>query len=324
MEFGVDAQYSIIAVPRGKEFVSPAPDGKAGMRWITRNGYVANSVFGDEAIVTDGLNEAGLAFSTLWYEADMKWQQVGPGENAIALANSMCGSWILGSFATVEEVKKAIGKIKVFGVYTPQLRMTVPVHTAVYDASGGSIVIEYENGEVRVYDNPIGVMTNAPNLPWMVTNLRNYIGMSPRMLEAKDFAGVKLSPTGHGSGMWGLPGDITPPSRFVRLAVMAHFADQQEDALKTLNLAQHMVSAIHIVKGMAVDRTPDGKISASETTRWSSYRDLTNRVYYFRTYDNFNLRKIDLKKLDLSEGRVRSTPMFGDAEPIQEITDRLK
>ncbi len=324
MEFGFDAHYGLVVVPRGKEFNSPAPNNGKGMNWKAQYGYVASNVFGDEAVITDGMNEAGLAFSALWYEADTKWQQVGPNENNIALANTMFGTWVLGNFANVEEVKKAIGKIKVFGLHMSQMGMTVPVHAAVYDAAGGSIVVEYENGEPRIYDNPIGVMTNAPNFPWMITNLRNYIGMSPKMLEAKEFAGVKLQPTGHGSGMWGLPGDITPPSRFVRVAVMTCFANQQENAEKTLNLAQHIVSAIHIVNGMVVDRAPDGKITSSETTQWSSYRDLTNKVFYYRTYDNFNLRKIDLKKLDFNGATVKSIPMYGDREAIKDITDRLR
>jgi choloylglycine hydrolase len=324
MEFGYDLKDSIIVVPRNKQFTSPAPNNKQGLTWKTKYGYVATNAFGEEGGINDGLNETGLAFSALWYEEDMKWQDVGPHETNSALANIGLGTWILGNFSSVDEVKIAITKVKVFGLYVPQMGIVPPSHIIVYDAKGGCIVVEYENGEPRIYDNPLGIMTNAPNFPWMVTNLRNYIGMSDEKLTAKVFSGIKLSPTGHGSGMWGLPGDITPPSRFVRLAVMTHFADQQENAEKTLNLAQHIVSAIHIVRGMVVDRAPDGKIVSSETTQWSSFRDLTNRVYYFRTYDNFNLRKIDLKKLDFNASKVKSIPMTGDTELMLDITDRIK
>ena len=324
MEFGYDLKDSIIVVPRGKQFTSPAPNNQTGLSWKTKYGYVATNVFGDEGGITDGLNETGLAFSSLWYEADMKWQDVGPGENNIALANGGLGTWMLGNFSTVDEVKKEIGNVKVFGFFVPEMGLVPPSHIIVYDAKGGCIVVEYDHGQPHIYDNPLGIMTNAPNFPWMVTNLRNYIGMSPAILEAKDFAGIKLKPTGHGSGMWGLPGDITPPSRFVRLAVMTHFADQQENAEKTLNLAQHIVSAIHIVRGMVVDRAPDGKIVSSETTQWSTFRDLTSRVYYFRTYDNFNLRKIDLKKLDFNASKVKTITMTCDTELMLDITDRIK
>jgi len=324
MEFGQDLNYSIIVVPRGKQFTSPAPNSQTGLSWKTRYGYVGVNAFGDENGITDGLNETGLAFSALWYEKDTKWQDVGPGENNIALAHAMLGTWILSNFSTVDEVKKEIGNVKVFGFFVPQMDMVMPLHIIVYDARGDCIVIEYDHGQPHIYDNPLGIMTNAPNFPWMVTNLRNYIGMTTNMLEPKEFSGIKLPPTGHGSGMFGLPGDITPPSRFVRLAVMTHFADQQENAEKTLNLAQHIVSALHIVKGMVVDRAPDGKIVASETTQWSTFRDLTNRVYYFRTYENFTLRKIDLKRLDFNASKVKTITMTGDTELMVDITDRVK
>lgn len=325
MEFGLDMNYAMIVVPRGKNFISPAPDNRPGLKWKTKYGYVANNVFGEETAVTDGLNEAGLSFSLLWYDSDMQWQTVGPKEKPSALAHFMFGSWVLGNFSTVDEAAKELKKIKVFGYKNPQMGgVAIPAHFILHDAKGGCIVIEYEHGELHVYDNPLGIMTNAPNFPWMVTNLRNYAGMVTDQREQQDFSGLKIKPTGHGSGMFGLPGDITPPSRFVRLAVMTRFADQQENAARALNLAQHIVSAIHIVKGMAVDRAKDGRITASETTQWSAFRDLTNRVYYFRTYDNFNLRKIDLKKLDLSGGAVKKISMYEDVEIITDLTGRAK
>ncbi len=325
MEFGYDLGYGIIAVPRGKAFVSPAPDESPGLKWKTKYGYVGSNAFGNEQGISDGLNEAGLSFSMLWYETDMQWQTAGSSEKDFALAHFMVGSWILGNFSTVEEAGKALRGVKVFGYKNREVGgIPIPVHFALHDAAGGCIVIEYEHGELHVYENPLGIMTNAPNFPWMLANLRNYVGMSNAMPEAQQIAGMTVNPTGHGSGMIGLPGDITPPSRFVRLAVMTRFADPPDDADGALNLAQHMVNAIDIVKGMVVDRGKDGRITASETTQWSTYRDLTNRVYYFRTYDNFNLRKIDLKRLNFEEDKIKTIKMYEDKEMIRDITDRLK
>ena len=167
-------------------------------------------------------------------------------------------------------------------------------------------------------------MTNAPNFPWMLTNLRNYVGMSNDQIPPSAFGGKIYASTGHGAGMFGLPGDLTPPSRFVRMAVTLKFADQAENAEGLLNLAQHVISSLHIVRGMAVDRDKSGKITASETTQWSAFRDLTNRVYYYRTYDNFNLRKIDLKKLNFDADKVKTIAMFADKELVIDITDRAK
>ncbi|MEE9913268.1 MAG: linear amide C-N hydrolase [Deltaproteobacteria bacterium] len=280
---------------------------------------------GKEDGISDGLNEAGLSFSLLWYDGNMQWQTVSPKDKTPALANIVFGSWVLGNFSTVREAALAIAGVKVFGIKNPELGgMVLPCHFILYDAKGDCSVIEYENGEVHIYDNPLGIMTNAPNFPWMVTNLRNYVGMSNSMLLPGTFGGKTFNTTGNGSGMYGLPGDITPPARFVRMAVTAKYADQPGNAEGALNLAQHMVNSLDIIRGMAVDRDRGGKILASETTQWSTYRDLTNRVYYFRTYDNLNLRKIDLKKLDFSADKVKTIPMFADREIIVDVTDRAK
>lgn len=250
---------------------------------------------------------------------------MGPREQSAALANVMLGSWILGNFSSVAEAAKAIQQVKVFGRKNPDIGgAVIPGHFILHDAAGGCVVIEYENGELHLYDNPLGIMTNAPNFPWMLTNLRNYVGMKNSMAQAQEFAGFQVNPTGHGSGMFGLPGDISPPSRFVRMAVMARFTDKPRDAREALNLAQHMVSSLHIVRGMAVDRDQQGKVTASETTQWSSFRDLTNRIYYFRTYDNFTLRKIDLKKLSFSGQNVTSIGMYDDEETVIDVTHRAR
>lgn len=323
MEFGHDMGYAAIVVPRNKNFTSPAPDGIAALKWKTKYGYVASNVLGKEDGISDGLNEAGLSFSLLWFDGDMQWQSVSSKDEFPALANIVFGSWVLGNFSTVGEAAEAIAKVKVFGIKNPELGgAIIPAHFILYDAKGDCIVVEYEKGNLHIYDNPLGIMTNAPNFPWMLTNLRNYVGINAGMLPPATFGGKSFNTTGHGSGMFGLPGDITPPARFVRLAVMTKFADETSNAEGALNLAQHIVSSLHIVRGMAVDRDKTGKIVASETTQWSTYRDLTNRIYYFRTYDNFNLRKIDLKNLDFTATHIKTIPMFADKEIIIDVTQR--
>ena len=323
MEFGHDMGYALIVVPRGKSFVSPVPEGANPAKWTTRYGYVGINAMGKEDGISDGLNEAGLSFSLLWYDGDMQWQSVSAKDKTPALANIVFGSWVLGNFGSVNEAAGAIAKVKVFGHKNPELGGAVlPGHFILHDASGDCVVIEYEQGQVHVYENPLGIMTNAPNFPWMLTNLRNYVGMTNDQVLPGIFGGKTYPSTGHGAGMFGLPGDLTPPARFVRMAVMTKFADPQDNADGLLNQAQHIVSALHIVRGMAVDRDAQGKVIASETTQWSSFRDLTNRVYYYRTYDNFNLRKIDLKKLDFSARAVKTLPMFTDKEVMVDMTDR--
>jgi choloylglycine hydrolase len=167
-------------------------------------------------------------------------------------------------------------------------------------------------------------MTNAPGFPWHLNNLRQYVGMTSEVSQPCPISGLTFSTTGHGSGMFGLPGDLTPPSRFVRLAVLIRFSDMQPDAERTLNLAQHIINTFDIPFGLVTDTLPDQKTVLKESTQWVTFRNLTKRTLYFRTYDNLNLRKIDLNKLDFSGTQVKRIPMFGTSETITDVTDQAR
>jgi choloylglycine hydrolase len=324
MEFGVDSGWKIAVVPRNLQFTSPAPGGKKGLTWKNKYGYVAVVGWGLDTMVSDGMNEAGLSFGGLWYEPGLKYQEVAPGQEHLALAQTMSGAWILGNFSTIDELKQAVSQIKVFGYVVPELHMAPPAHGIIYDASGKALVMEFGDGKVNLYDNPLGILTNAPDFPWHLNYLRQFIGMSDENPKPKEMAGLKFISTGHGAGMIGLPGDLTPPSRFVRLGVTTHFADKPENVDKALNLSQHIVNAFDIVSGMVVERDPQGKVVAKETTQWASFRDLTSRIFYFRTYENLELRKIELKKLELVGDKVRFIEMSGGTGSVKDVTDTAK
>ena len=86
----------------------------------------------------------------------------------------------------------------------------------VTEPSGQAIVIEFAKEEVQIFDATLGCITNSPTYDWHLTNLRNYVNLSPVALPSRKIEDLDFSPIGAGSGMIGLPGDFTPPSRFVR------------------------------------------------------------------------------------------------------------
>ncbi len=70
-----------------------------------------------------------------------------------------------------------------------------------------------------------------------------------------------------------------------------------------------------------VYKTPDGKIASNESTQWVTFRDLTNKIMYFKTYDNMDLRKIDFSKIDFNAKSVRRIPMYGSKQSIIDVTN---
>jgi choloylglycine hydrolase len=78
--------------------------------------------------------------------------------------------------------------------------------------------LEIVDEVMHFYENPLGVLTNSPGIEWHWTNLNNYINLQPGNAPEHSFGPLAMKSFGHGSGMLGLPGDFTPPSRFVRAA----------------------------------------------------------------------------------------------------------
>jgi choloylglycine hydrolase len=320
MEFGVSLNYDMIVVPRNLPFVSPSPVGKAGMRWTSKFGYAGVASMGLDFGVSDGMNEKGLSVSILWYENDMQFQTVAPADSSKAMAQVMYPDWILGNCSTVAEVKAATPGMKIFAYSdTSKMKMPVTVHFIIYDAQGGCIVVEFDKGICSIYDNPMGIMTNAPSFPWQTTNLRQYIGFENTNPPTLKIDGLTFNVTGHGEGMIGIPGDYTPPSRFVRLAMFERFVTQQPDAATNLNLCQHVINTFSIPFGIIVDKDATGKIVSNESTQWVTFRDITNRIFYFKTYENPTIRRIDFSKLDFSAKAITRIPMYGTQQTFVDV-----
>ncbi len=110
----------------------------------------------------------------------------------------------------------------------------------------------------------------------------------------------------------------------MRLAVLTLLSDKAPDAAGNLNLALHIMNTFDIPIGMVTDTSADKKTVLKESTQWASFRDITHRIFYFKTYENQNLRKIDLNALDFSGTVVKRIPMFGTPEVITDITGQAR
>ncbi len=150
--------------------------------------------------------------------------------------------------------------------------MPADVHFFVQDKSGKSIAIEPIDGKVKVTDAPIGVMTNAPTYDWHMTNLDNYINLNAKDIQNEKLGPVTLSAIGSGTGMLGLPGDFTPPSRFVRASMFSQAATSNAKAEDAVFSAFHILNQFDIPKGSVINASVGG--AQPEITEWTSVNDL--------------------------------------------------
>ncbi|MFK5855973.1 MAG: choloylglycine hydrolase family protein [Bacteroidota bacterium] len=297
MEFEVDLKSAVNVQPRGEVFTSITSDSTPGLQWTNKYGYVYMNALG-YPLALDGLNEAGLSFGALYLPGYAVYQKIPSGENDKALWNLDFGAWVLGNFSSVEEVKSALKSVYVCQIKS--LSSISPLHYNITDASGKSIIIEYTADGLTVYNNNVGVLTNSPPYDWHMANLRNYLNLTPNNPDSINFNGESFSPLGQGAGLIGLPGDWSPPSRFIKSAITSHNALTPNNATEAVNLALHFINGVDIPKGVS-RITSNGK-TEYDYTQWIVVRDLTNRRYMFRTYDNLQVRSVDLNKLDFSKG----------------------
>lgn len=275
MEFAIDTKSRLVGLPRHL-----ALTGQKGLAWESRYAAIGMNAFGMPALL-DGMNEKGLTGGILYFPGFAQYtdpQAVGPGQG---LAPWEFLTWALTRYATVAEVKAALPGIRVMSIEEPDMKIIPPVHYTLHDATGASIVIEPVDGVLKVYDNPLGVMTNSPEFPWHMTNLRNYVNLTPANVPALHINNAVIQPLGAGSGLHGIPGDLTPPSRFVRAAAMVMSAGKVEGGLKGVRMAEHISSNFDIPKGMVQvrDMPPD-------LTQWTSVADMGQKRYYIKTWGN--------------------------------------
>lgn len=259
-------QCGYAVVPRGYSQISFTPSGKDGLKFKAKYGYVG--IYTDyQDFVVEGVNESGLSAGLFFFPAFGEYTPYAAKRKSLALCDLQVVSWVLSQFSSIDEIKSAIEKKEV-DIISIDSRIGT-VHWRFAEPGGRVVVLEFTEGKAKFYENPLGVLTNSPNFPWHLTNLANYInlrsGSSQPLQLAKD---LQVKPLGGGTGMLGLPGDFTPPSRFVRAAMLQSSAPLLPDAQQTALQAFHLLNSFDIPIGLqhAPGQAPDGLPSATQFT----------------------------------------------------------
>lgn len=324
LEFGLYMKTTCSVVPRGYTFTGKTSIGD-GMKWTSKYASVGVMIDGYD-VQLDGINEKGLSVGSFYFPGFAQYSVTTKENQKISLSSSDFTQWMLSNFATVDEVRKAIenNEVAISGIAkTPGFPDGVqPFHFIAYDASGKSLVIEPLDGKLKLYDNPTGAMANSPTFDWHLTNLRNYLGISAETKPVLTlFKDMKVSPLGQGNGMLGLPGDFTPPSRFVRAVAFTASAIPETNAERGINQVFHILNNFDIPVGSA--RTTHDGVIHSDYTMLTTGRDSKNMKYYFKTYEDQTIRMVDLKKFDL-DGKTIKKITTASKQPIEEVSTKLK
>lgn len=299
-----DLNSKLVVVPRGYSQRLFSPSGqKDGMKLTSKFGYVGMATELED-FIAEGLNEEGLSAGLFYFPGYGKYEEYRPENKNTSVGDLQLVSWILGNFSTVDEVKAAFGDIH---VVTIDSRAST-AHWRIADKSGRQVVLEIVGGKAVFYDNTLGVLTNSPGFEWHIMNLNNYVNLLSGTADSRNMGGIQLRSFGSGSGMLGLPGDFTPPSRFVRAAFYQSTAPRLATADKTVAQCFQILNNFDIPVGTGIKEgieIPD----IPSATQWTSATDIRGRRIYYRTMYNSEIRCIDLNTINFAKIRYQAVPL---------------
>jgi penicillin V acylase-like amidase (Ntn superfamily) len=308
MEYAAAMPFEMSYVPAGTKVVSVAPGNKPGLSFETK--YPVLGVSADAGVgnginmMVESANNQGLSLST--NEMPGAQSPAGAGSDAAkALAATDLALYILGNFKSVAEVKEALQGGAV-SVWLPKIPLVgdieAPFHYILFDKTGAGIVIEFLDGKMNVHDNPVGVVTNAPDFPWHLKNLNNYAQLNNVDKNTGQFGQLKVGAPDSGNALDNLPSSQMSPGRFIKAAYYTQFvrkADSPEDAVITLGHIMNNFDRpydLSIDKGYSAEGGKPGTTS-SEVTLFTWMNDKSRNLYFLRTIDALNFAKFEIEKL---------------------------
>ncbi|MDD4188104.1 MAG: choloylglycine hydrolase family protein [Bacilli bacterium] len=281
MDFSYEISPEVYVVPKDYEWLSL----KSNLKIKNKYRFIGTGQDTGNILFADGANEKGLGVATLYF-SEYAYYDEEIKTDKVSIAHIELVSYLLGNCASVEEVIKALSFIHLFGITDEVTNSVAPLHWIIADKHGNCIVVESTKAGVKIYNNPIGVLANSPNFPWHLTNLRNYYQLSPIQLERRIWGNLILTPFGQGAGTFGLPGDFTPPSRFVRLSYIKSFIMLPITNEETLVTCFNAMNSITIPKGVVITKN-----NTFDYTKYTVFTNLTTGDYYFNTYLNPEIKK---------------------------------
>ncbi len=315
LEFGTEVASNIIMIPRSYSLQSSA-DVPHALSWKSKYAAVGANML-NIAHVVDGINEKGLAGGLFYFPGYAEYQKVDANNQLPVIAPWELLTLCLTTCATVAEVKELLPTIIVAPIIFKKWNSVPPIHAIVHDAQGNSLVIEYVKGVLKMHHNSLGVITNSPSFDWHMTNLNNYTTINARNTQPLQLDGIMLTPFGQGSGMFGLPGDFTPPSRFVRAAFFSQAAQKAKNEYEACKTAFRILDLFNINIGLVQEDSAKGVLY--DCTQWTSVSDLKNRHYYWHTYNNRQVQMVDLMRMNIAGNHIITISMEYD----ETASDRL-
>lgn len=264
-----------------------------GMATVAENYPLYAEAMNEKGLCIAGLNFPDNAFYPENEVSDKK--NISPFELPL---------WLLGKCASIDEAEKLLSETNIVGIPFSESMPLTPLHWHIAD-SKRSLTLEVTKNGTYLCDNPVGILTNNPPFEFQMTNLCNFMNLTSKYPQNRLSDKISLTPYGNGLGAIGLPGDFSPPSRFVKAAFMSLNSDCECNEEDSVSQFFHIMESVSIVRGCVMNK--DEKMTI---TTYCCCMNVTKGYYYYRSYSNSRLTAVNMFKENLDSDCLREFPLM--------------
>ncbi len=248
-----------------------------------------------EAANEHGLAMAGLNFpgNAVYFDKDPQKDNITPFELI---------PWILGQCRNLTEAREKLKTLNLWQENFSEELPLSPLHWIIADKSG-AITVESVADGLKIYENPVGVLTNNPTFDYHMTRLCDFGNLSREQPESR-MGDTVLTPYSRGMGAMGLPGDLSSVSRFVRAAFVKCNSVSGDGEDESVSQFFHILGAVEQPRGCV--RLPDGR---DVITVYTSCINTQKGIYYYTTYENRSICAVDMHRCDLGGAELYGYPL---------------
>lgn len=267
-----------------------------GMAYVTEN----------YPLYYDAINEKGLGVAGLNFVGNADYKDKTEGKDNISQFEFI--PWILSQCATAKEARNLIEKINIVNIPFNEKLPLAQLHWIIAD-SNEAITVEAVKEGIKVYENPVGVLTNNPPFDKQMFMLNNYMHLSNKSPKNTFAPGLDLDMYSRGMGAIGLPGDLSSQSRFVRVAFTKMNSISGEGEKESVSQFFHILGSVDQQRGCC--NLGDNKF---EITIYTSCCNATKGIYYYTTYDNHQITGVDMHKENLDGDKLVRYPLIKEEQ----------
>ncbi len=249
----------------------------------------------DYPLYYEATNEKGLSMAGLSFKTSAVYNDFNIDKENICVFELI--PYVLGNCSSVDEARELLDNINVVSTPFNDELETAELHWMLSDRDY-SITIECVQEGLKVYYNPVHVLTNNPEFPMQIFNLNNYMSLTREEPETRFAEGFDLNKYSRGMGAIGLPGDLSSMSRFVRAAFTRLNSVCDDSESESISQFFHILQTVSQTNGCA--RVGD----TFEKTLYSSCCNADKGIFYYTTYNNNQISAVDINRENLDNNQL--------------------